>query len=73
MHPNEHHKVEIAQREDRAKNIRWTEEEVELVARAEVAEEGARFINQAVLAHFPERNIDQIRYIRKTERNKIII
>lgn len=29
----------------------WTDEEVELVARAEVAKEGARFINQAVLAH----------------------
>lgn len=65
--------MEVARREDRAKNIRWTDEEVELVARAEVAEQGARFINQAVLAHFQEWNIDQIRYIRKTDRYRMTL
>lgn len=69
-HPDEHHRMEVARREGQTKNIRWSEEEVELVARAEIVEEGARFINQAVLARFPGRSIDQIRYIRNTDRYK---
>lgn len=69
-HPDEHHRMEVARREGQTKNIRWSEEEVELVARAEIAEEGARFISQAVLARLPGWTIDQIRYIKKTDRYK---
>ena len=71
-HGDEFHAERVAERLATAVKVRWVDEEVEALARAEAVllRGGARFVNAALTADFPDRTLEAVKGMRRSVRYK---
>ena len=71
-HAVEFHAARVEERLTNAVKVRWVDEEVEALARAEAVllRGGARYINASLAQEFPERSLEAIKGMRRSGRYK---
>ena len=72
-HAAEFHAARVEERLTNAVKVRWVDEEVEVVARAEAVllRGGARYVNDSLAQEFPERSLEAIKGMRRSGRYSV--